>query len=196
MKKISNSIIITLTIALFCAFTAQASSDTDSVYMITKDGVRHVYVLDDLVKKGKDSFSFKNEDGKMYAASEIVAYSYDAAKKKNKVLIVEYRKIGINWSYKIVSGWINIYKYGESYSSGTGSRSRFTYHIQKGDLEEPVELKQSGVYYKSGQYINDEIYNMFSDYEPAKAIIESCIDKKKYISMDAITEAAKVYNNQ
>lgn len=191
-------------IVALSSYTARAGADTDSLYFITTDVVKHMHVAEDIIKKGKDSFSLKNGDGKIYTSSDIVAGSYDAAKKKDKIAIVEYRKIDKGMTYKIVSGKINIYRYGDQYyTSGNtdrafdmDSRTRFSYHIQKGDFEEPTGLRPSGIYYKSKEYTNDEVYKMFSDYAPAKAILDSFIKKKKYISLDAMIEAAKVYNNQ
>lgn len=200
-----NRMIITVLIATFCNCTAKAGVDTDSIYVITKDRMKHMYVAEDIILKSKDSFSFKNGNGKVYANSDIVAGSYDAAKKKDKTRIVEYRRIDENFCFKMVSGVINIYKYDASYyANAPGSdraydrqlRSKHLYYIQKGDLEDPVEVSPGGITKKERESTNDKVYKMFSDHTLAKAILDASIEKKKYISWDAIMDAAKACNGQ
>jgi len=184
-------IVLAASISLFsCAVSYTAlkfsnpedNSPTED-FILTKDGQVHKFSgikESSLIKKNY----FVISESEKYPSANVISY---------KVGGNEYRRIEGFTAKKIVNGRINVYLNSSSYTvvgetnAGGGPRSHSSnrYYVQKGK-NEPIMLIP--------QYAKKEIYNMLSDFQPSKDIMDKYLKSANQISMSKVVDAINVYN--
>jgi len=191
-SKIGIVVLVVGTLLISCAvaysglkFSNPGDNMAKEDFVQTKDGQIHKFSgikSKDLIKKNH----FVISESEKYPAADVISFRVGGD---------EYRRVeGGFTARKIVYGRINVYLNSSSYSvigetnAGGGQRvhSADRYYVQKGENSEPVFLIP--------QNAKKEIYNMLSDYQPSKDIMDKYLKGSNHTSMSKVVDAINAYN--